>query len=162
MAFLAAIDLFVAVIPTDGLVVSTVLLRPRRWIRTFLFISIGSALGAIALSSLTAVYGEQFLSWLFPNLLASDEWRTTAAFLAKWGAIALFAVSISPLPQQAAVALCGLAHISAPLIFLAVLAGRAAKYGAFAWAASHAPRLLKRFHQVEKEAAEIGATDKSQ
>ena len=49
---LAALDLFIMIIPTDGLLVTSVLVRPKRWVSWFLWVSIGSAVGAAALAAI--------------------------------------------------------------------------------------------------------------
>jgi|GEM_PF-996362 len=141
-AFLAGIDLFIVIVPTEAILVSTVLLRPRRWWVPVLWMSIGSAIGAAALGLVVQGYGEPFIQYFFADALQSEGWQTTAAFLSRYGDWALTLMSAGPLPQQPAVVLCALANMTWGWIFTTVLVGRLAKYILFGWAATHAPRLF--------------------
>jgi membrane protein YqaA with SNARE-associated domain len=155
VALLAAIDLFVAVIPTDGILVTSSLLRPKRWVAMFVSGALGSAVGAAVLSILVNAYGEPFVEWISAGALQSETWVRVADLLNQYGAPALALMAFGPLPQQPAVVLCALAHMPILVIVFAVLAGRGVKYAFFCWAASHAPRLLERFRVAHKETAAI-------
>jgi membrane protein YqaA with SNARE-associated domain len=155
LALLAGIDLFVGFIPTDGVVISSVLLQPKRWIGMFLWASAGSALGALALSLAVHGLGVSVIQPMFHKTLESTTWVSIASFLIDYGAPALALISISPFPQQPAVVLCALAGLPLTPIFLAIFIGRGLKYGLFAWAASHAPKLIEKFKGARREAKEI-------
>lgn len=162
IALLAAADLFIVVVPTDGLVISSVMLRPKRWLAPAVWAGIGSALGALLLGGLSHYYGEDFVRAAFGNeLLESANWARARDFLEKHGVYALALISWSPLPQQPAVILCGLAHMPAMGITLSVLIGRLSKYMLFAWIATHAPRLFKGWVPARKEILELEETRKS-
>jgi len=82
----------------------------------------------------------------------SRSWSQGIEFLHHYGNLGLGLVALGPLPQQPAVALFGLANVPIISIGIAVWLGRSLKYGFFAWAATHAPRLLGRWSKrVEKD-----------
>ncbi len=161
LAGLAFIDLFCAVIPTDGLLISSVLLRPKRWLSMFLWTTTGSGLGAVALSLVVHALGEPLANRLLADAMASPNWIKTTAFLTDHGGWALGAMAFGPLPQQPAVVVCALAQMPLMTIFLAVWIGRGVKYGAFAWAAAYAPDWFKKFGKsASREAKEISQAKK--
>jgi hypothetical protein len=144
LAALAAADLFVGFIPTDALVVSAAMLRPRKWLRSAVIIALGSAVGALALAWAIHVVGDPVLTWLFGTPEGPAEWKDTKAFLERYGAPALALMAGGPLPQQPAVALCSLGGMRLDVIALSVLAGRLIKYCVFAYSATHARRFLRK------------------
>lgn len=145
VAALAAIDLFILIVPTDILLTSSVLLQPRRWISSFLWVSTGSAVGAAVLTALLQYGAAEFLMSHFPAIFHSEGWEGTRGFVQNHGGWALALISVSPLPQQPGVVISALSGMSIGEIFCAVWLGRALKYFTFAWLASHTPRALERF-----------------
>lgn len=164
MGALVFADLFVAFIPSDALVVKTAMLRPRRWLYSALFMTTASALGAVLLGYLSHAYGETFITWLLGDVFRSSEWEWTTKFIDNYGFWAMAFIAISILPQQPGVAICGLAGMPLPLLFLAVWAGRAPKYVLFAYLATKAPdfyeKHLKKY--VEELEAEDAANEKEE
>lgn len=155
VSFLAAVDLFVAVIPTDGILITSVLLRPKRWISTFVWVALGSAFGAFVLALLVQWYGEPLAHYLIHDAMTSPSWESVETFMDRYGSLALFLMSFGPLPQQPAVTLCALAHMPLAEIVFAVVAGRGLKYGVLAWSATHAPRIFERWKSVRTEVQQI-------
>ncbi len=145
VGLLAAIDLFILVIPTDVILTSSVMLQPRRWVTGFLSVSTGSALGALALALLLQSGANDFLTEHFPAIFRSQGWEGLDRFLDLHGFWALALISVSPLPQQPGVVVAALSGMFLWEIFLSVWIGRVVKYALFAWLASHAPETLKRF-----------------
>lgn len=145
ISFLAFADLFVLIIPSDFLLVTYVLMKPKRWIASMFWFSLGSALGAFTLASILHFGGADHIQHWFPSVFESGRWASTAEFVREHGAPALGLISVSILPQQPGVVIAGLSHMSLVEIFAAVFAGRVAKYALFAWLASHAPKQLERF-----------------
>jgi len=155
ISFLAFIDHFVVFIPTDGLLVSAVMLHPRRWIYTFLCLSVGSSLGALVLAALIEWHGLPLLLQISPGLDQTGMWSWTEAFMNQHGIWALFLVAVSPVVQHPAIALAALAKVPLLNIFLVVLAGRLIKYAVISWVASHAPHLVRRLWGVSREVKEV-------
>jgi membrane protein YqaA with SNARE-associated domain len=146
IALLAALDLFVAFIPTDAILISSVLLKRERWLLMAVTVALGSTLGALALSGAARGIGlPLLLEWTpFVKLHASETWSEAERWIAAWGSPGLAFIAVGPLPQQPAVLVCGLSRMPLPAIGLAVFVGRIAKYLFFAWAALRAPRLLQK------------------
>lgn len=155
LALLAALDLFVLVIPTDGLVISATLLRPRRWLSMALVTALGSALGALLLATLIRWRADEIIALFFERALQSPSWIRTETFIEQHGPWALGIIALSPLPQQPAVILTALTHVSLTTLFFSVFVGRMLKFVFFTWSATHAPRLLSKFTGVRKELGKI-------
>ena len=96
----------------------------------------------MALAALSHRYGETFVESILKGSLHGEYWSQASKAITDYGLLGMAAISLSPFPQQPAVALCGLAHLSVPMVGLAVALGRAPKYYAFAYGATHAPRLF--------------------
>lgn len=146
---LAAADLFVMVIPMEAIIVASVMLLPKRWLRVALVSSAGSSLGALALGAFVSEYGRDWAESHFASSLQSSTWQDVAQFLQRYGEWALGLMAFGPLPQQPAVILVALAGASVTWIFLSVLIGRGVKYTLFAWGATHAPKWFERAFSIE-------------
>ncbi len=155
VAFLAFLDHFTIVIPTDGLLVSAVLLNPKRWFSTMLVVTLGSSLGALALAALIEWHGLPLLLKISPGIDGTWMWSWTNEFMDEYGMLAVFAVAISPFMQHPAVALAALAEVPLMKIFGVILLGRTIKYGAVCWVASHMPHLLKKLWGMRDEIQEV-------
>ena len=141
VAVLAALDLFILVIPTDALLVSAVIGKRHRWVGAAVLVAVGSALGALTLAVVVRAFGADLLPSVVPE---SYSVRTTL-LLQHYGALALALISGSPLPQQPGVVLCTLGGMKNGTVFLAVLLGRLVKYLVIAWCAQFSPGWLARF-----------------
>ena len=155
VAALAFFDLFCGVIPIEVFLVSAVVVKPRRWGWAFLLTTSGSALGALFLGALVQWDSSWIMNHLFSSLSRSQSWVQMTEFVSRYGALALGSIAVSPFPQQPAVAIAALSKMPLPVLFVSVWAGRAIKYGFFAWAGSHAPGLVSRWQKPveEKKAA---------
>jgi membrane protein YqaA with SNARE-associated domain len=156
IAVLAAADSFVVIVPTDGLLVSAAMLAPRRWISTALFVSVGSSLGALGLALVLERHGLPWLLYFQPDIQQTSAWIYTDRLMDAWGSWAIFAVSLTPIMQQPAVALAALAGRPMGEIFFAALAGRAVKYGLLAWVSTHAPGVLGKLWGFKGDLEEAG------
>ena len=135
--------MLILIVPTDALLFLAVLIKPKRWISTFIIIAAGSALGAWILALLVNGGGEWIQHQLLPQIFHSPGWEKTEGYIHIHGLWALALFSAGPVPQQPAVVMAALAHISPFMIFLAVLVGRLAKYAFFAWLAFKSPDHFK-------------------
>ncbi len=52
VGLLAALDSFVVIVPTDGLLVGASVLSPKLWVYNAILVTLGSTLGAVALAAL--------------------------------------------------------------------------------------------------------------
>ncbi|MBP9673671.1 MAG: hypothetical protein KBD63_01125 [Bacteriovoracaceae bacterium] len=155
MGFLAAIDHFVIVIPTDGLIVTSAMVDHKRWWKFSLAITIGSTLGALVLAYFFNVYGSHFLEMIVPGIYQTKTWMMTDGWMDRYGIWAIFFVAALPIFQHPAIILGALAGIPLQEMGLAIFAGRALKYSLLGWLASHAPKVLGRFKSVQKEVEEV-------
>ena len=159
IAFIVLIDHFVIFIPSDALLVMSVLAFPRRWVRAWLWVTLGSVFGGLALAWVLQRYGTHFLDWISPGILTSKYWLETDAWVHEYGLWSLLVVSALPIFQHPVIAITALAGHSLLQIGLFMLAGRLLKFGIYSWVASHTPRLLKRFSSVQKEIEEVQQSD---
>src|SRR6185437_10352303 len=80
----------------------------------------------------------------FPSLLRSKQWTRAVPIIQRHGTWGLALISLSPVPQHAAVAIAGLVHLPSPKVFLAVLAGRIPKYLLISWGSIKIPENSSR------------------
>lgn len=146
IAFLAALDFFIVVVPTDLFLISAVFGRPRRWLPISLTIALGSTLGAVILAYVLD-YDQELIHRAFPSVFASSQWAYAERLIEEYGIYAIFFAAVGPLPIQPFVLVGALsAHLSLEGLAISVAAGRVIKFSLFGWIASHAPRLLEKFH----------------
>lgn len=156
IALLSALDNLIIIIPNDGILVASSMLVPKRWALFALSISIGSTLGAIALSLLVENQGLPWVLEFFPAIDKTQMWIWTERFFDKYGLFLVFAVGASPIMQQPVIIVAALANT--PLIELAavIFAGRFVKFNLLAYLASHSPRLLKKMWGMKEELKDAG------
>jgi len=142
IALFSALDAFLLIIPIETLTVPAILIKPRRWFWATLWITTGSALGALALAMVVRWDREFITGHVFQNLFHSKDWHRAEMFMDRHGRWALGAIAAGPLPQQPAVAIAGLARMPLLEIAACVWVGRFLKYGVICWLASHAPRIF--------------------
>ncbi|MGZ6326982.1 MAG: YqaA family protein [Bdellovibrionota bacterium] len=159
IGLLALADLFILIVPTDAILVSAVMLNPRRWIYTALMVALGSSIGAVMLALVLRYHGLPFLLHIYPGIDHSAAWKSAIHLVEQWGAWGLFGIAISPLPQHAAIAVAALTGMNGLVIFGSVMAGRAVKYLFLAWLASHAPKLLGKVWGMQYEIKAIGGLE---
>lgn len=145
LAFIAAADAFLIFIPADVLLISSILLVPQKWVRLFVWLTIGSTISTVLIAMVVEAHGITFITEHFPALMQSSAWTWSDQFMHRYGIWAVFIISISPVMQHPVIALAALAQIPTIEIALLYLLGRGMKYALVAWIASHAPHLLKKF-----------------
>ena len=159
LGFFAFIDLFIMIIPTEGILITTTMLRPKRWWAIALWLCTSSALGALCLAVVSSWFGPPIVQYLFGDISLNQGWLQAEQTIRSYGPWALIAIVISPLPQHPAIVISALAKMPLPLLFAMVWLGRALKYGVFGWMASHAPRMLMKIpgirHEVERIRPEL-------
>ncbi|MEI7970695.1 MAG: hypothetical protein WCJ69_17080 [Betaproteobacteria bacterium] len=138
-AALAWLGTVTGTFPATAVVVPAALLLPRRWSAITLSAALGSAAGATMLVVAFHFLGWKILHGNYPDMATHEGWRQVIHWVETFGVIGLFVVAISPLPQTPALAFFGIARHDYALVFVAILAGKALKYGLFAWAATRFP-----------------------
>lgn len=161
ISFLAGLDNLVVVIPTDGILVSSTMLRPRRWLLFAFFISLGSTLGGMVLAALVQIHGLPWILDFYPDINTTSSWTMTESFFDRYGLLLVFAVAATPLMQQPTVILAALANTPLEKIAITVFIGRLIKYIIMSYIASHAPKLLTKLWGVQEELEEVGITEKT-
>jgi len=126
-------------LPFATVLVASVLAAPKRWRAVAIWSSVGTALGGLVLYLVFHHLGWLQFAERYPEIAASRAWLQASAWLSEWGLYSLFAIAALPLPQTPAVAFAALASLSPFGVFAALLLGKLAKYGLYAWGASRFP-----------------------
>jgi len=161
LGLLAALDHLIIIIPTDGLLVTSILAAPKRWLSFVLWLTLGSVLGGTLLATFIQTYETPFLEWVSPGIHLTEYWKLTDSWVEEYGLWALFTIAALPIFQHPVIAITALAGLPLYQIALFMLGGRIIKYGVFGWLASHAPQALLRMKSVRKELEEIVVTNTS-
>jgi len=156
IAGLSAIDNFIVIIPNDGILISSAMLVPRRWVLFAVAITIGSTIGGLSLAALVEYQGLPWVEATFPALVSSVTWQWTDHFFDEYGLVVVFIVGLAPVAQQPAVVLAALAGTPLAELTAAIGLGRLFKFMAMAYLGSHAPRVLGRFWGMKDELEEVG------
>ena len=156
IGLLAALDNLLIIIPTDGILVSSTMLRTKSWILFAVSISVGSTLGAMALAAVVELKGLPWILEVYPGLDESLSWTWTMQFFEKYGMFLVFFVAATPLMQHPAVILASLANTPLMKLAIVILSGRMLKYLIMGYIASHAPRLLKKMWGLGSELEDAG------
>jgi membrane protein YqaA with SNARE-associated domain len=153
---LAAIDNLVLVIPNDGILISSSMLTPKRWLYLSFCTALGSTVGALMLALVVQIYGLDIILKFAPNIQQSESWIWTFNFFSQYGLLLVFFVAATPLVQQPAVILATLAGNPLWSLLLVIFIGRGLKFMLMSWVASHAPGLLKKMWGLKSEMKEVG------
>ncbi|MCK6598920.1 MAG: hypothetical protein L6Q37_11190 [Bdellovibrionaceae bacterium] len=159
IALLAAADNLVVIVPTDGILISSTMMHPKKWIQNAFAISIGSSIGAMILAAIVEIHGLPWILEFYPQINQNSTWTTTEVFFNQYGLLLVFAIAITPLMQQPTIILAALANTSLWKLALVVFTGRFLKYLIMSYIASHAPKLLTKLWGVQEELEEVGITD---
>ncbi len=152
---LTFLDFFVVFVPSDGIIVASAVARPKKWFTLGVAMALGSLIGGVFMAELSRHYGESFITWISPGLLNSEAWEMAETWLENHGIWALFLIAASPLAQQPSVLLAGLTDMPITHIGIAIGSGRLLKFLAYAWIASHTPKLLKKIPALSGELEEL-------
>lgn len=157
-ALLAALDIFVLLVPTDGLLITYVWAKPKEWIKSFIVITIGSALGALAMAVVIRYFGEGAIQhWLS----GQETWVDMTHWIDTHGVWAMVLISGGPFPLQPGVILAALSGMSLSAIFFSTLGGRLIKYALFAYLSVKMPHILNKSRFIRHEIEEAQGDDKA-
>ena len=140
VCLLAALDVFVWVIPTDLLLISFVLLRPNKWVSAFIWVSLGSALGALSLGFIFHYFSDFALA----HFSFMEGWDRTVQWIEEYGAPAVGLCAAGPAPIVVCAGIAGFMKVPLLMIFLASWAGRLLKYSVFSFLASYVPHVFNK------------------
>lgn len=156
IGILAALDNLVIIIPNDGILVASSMLAPKRWAIFAICISIGSTVGAVALSLLTEHQGLPWILEFFPGIDQTRTWMWTESFFDKYGLYVVFVVGLSPIMQQPIIILSALAHTPLGEQTAIFFAGRFIKFNLMAYLGSHSPKLLNKIWGIKGDLKDAG------
>jgi membrane protein YqaA with SNARE-associated domain len=155
LAALSAVDLFVLVIPAEGIMVASTFALPRRWFLIALGTTTGSALGAMALAAVLLAHGGSAIEWFSPGIHGTSSWKFAEQWMNQYGVWALLGLSATPMLVVPLVVLASLSGLPVMEVGAAVFAGRMARNSLYTYLASHAPRVLLRFKSINKEVGAV-------
>ena len=161
IGILAFLDSFLVFIPTDSIMISSVLLKPKKWVNYAFFTSIGSTIGALLLFYIVESYGLPWLLDVYPGLNRGDIWVWSEVFFKKYGLFLVFFVAVTPLFQQPAVILASLAHTPFLVMLAVIFSGRIIKYLTMAYISSHSPRLFSKLWGPPTEFIEASSVNQN-
>lgn len=161
IGLLSALDNIILVIPNDGILISSSMLVPKRWLSLAIHVALGSTLGAMALAALVEIQGLPWILEIYPSISESRVWTLSNTFFNQYGLLVVFLVAVTPIMQQPVIIFASLANT--PLLDLAVVVftGRLIKFLIMAYVGSHAPRYLKKMWGLKSELEEVGVKTKS-
>ena len=150
-SLLAGLDLFLVVLPIDPLVIACTFLRPKRWISCAVGFTIGSTIGALALSMALVSGLEPWLQAQAPELFSGPHVSQVLAWIHQYGFWPVVLNAALPVPQTPLIAAAAFAGLAPVKVAAAYALGRAVKYGILCGIVSRAPHLLARWKIVPPE-----------
>jgi membrane protein YqaA with SNARE-associated domain len=142
-----------AAYPVSAVIVTAVMLSPRRWLRLSLACATGSALAGAVIVGVSHILGYNEIHHLFPKLLSVETWNEGARWVGEYGVWAIFGVGASPLPQMPLLIFFGIVDDRIGEAFLALLGGKVLKYGLIAWVTQHFPERFAFFRRINGQSA---------
>ena len=156
IAILALLDNFIVIIPNDGILISSAMLKPKRWIVFAVAVAIGSAVGAVALAALVEFKGLEYILNIYPGLTKTSSWVWSDNFFKTYGLVVVFLVAVTPFVQQPAIILASLAQVPIVELAAAIFIGRLIKFLIMAYVGARAPDLLSKLWGVRGELEDVG------
>lgn len=156
LGFLALIDYFIIVIPTDGILISSTMLKPKRWVYLAFCVAIGSTIGALLLFYLTQALGLTWILDIYPNINKGQIWILMENFFDQYGLLLVFVIAATPLIQQPVVILAALTQTPLLPFLISILIGRLIKSLIISFIGSHTPHLLSKLWGIKNELNEVG------
>jgi membrane protein YqaA with SNARE-associated domain len=156
LGLLALLDNLIIVIPNEGILISSSMVIPKRWVIFATSVAIGSTMGALLIVGIVKLEGLPIILKFFPAINETHLWSLTLKFFVQYGLLLIFVVGLTPFSQQPAVILAGLADTSFSKLVMAIFFSRLIKFSLMAYIATHAPRYLMKFWGIKKELIEVG------
>ncbi|MFA6236287.1 MAG: VTT domain-containing protein [Bacteriovorax sp.] len=156
LILLSMLDVLVIVIPADGILVSSSMLKKKRWPFFALSVAIGSTLGALLLFFLVDYYGLGKILEFYPGINQSHAWNWTLKFFNQYGLLVVFLVGLTPFSQQPVLLMAALSELAFVPLVTAIFFSRIIKFSVMAYIATRAPRMLKKIWGVKNELKDAG------
>ena len=138
-----------AAYPVTAVIVTAVLLSPRRWHVLSLGCALGSALSGALIVGIAHMLGYNEIHHWFPEMTSGELWADASSWIGEYGVWAIFGVGASPLPQMPLLIFFGIVDDRIMEAFLALFGGKVLKYGLVAWVTQHFPERLKFFKRAK-------------
>ena len=137
-----------AAYPVTAVIVTAVMMAPRRWLTLSAACSLGSALAGAVVVGVSHMLGYNEIHHLFPNLISAETWAEASHWIGDYGVWAIFGVGASPLPQMPLLIFFGIVDDRIFEAFVALFAGKLIKYTIVAWVTQHFPEKLGFFKRI--------------
>jgi membrane protein YqaA with SNARE-associated domain len=137
-----------AAYPVTAVIVSAVMMAPRRWLTLSAACSLGSAAAGAVVVGVAHLLGYNEIHHLFPNLISPETWADASRWIGEYGVWAIFGVGASPLPQMPLLIFFGIVDERILEAFIALFAGKLIKYTLVAWVTQHFPEKLSFFKRI--------------
>lgn len=149
------LDHYVIVVPVLGMLVSSILLAPQKWLKLSIWGAVGSALGATSIGWVAHEFGLSLIHNYYPSVMQSGVWTWAESFFTRHGIWVIFVSGVSPIAQQPAVIVSAIA--GAPILEIGgiLLVGKLIKFIFIGALASYAPQYLTSFRSVRQEVEEL-------
>lgn len=135
-------------VPFASMLITAVLIAPRRWIWIALASSVGAALGAALLYVVFHHLGWARLFELYPDVVRSAAWSDATRWLTRYGTVSLLLIAALPLPLTPALMFAAIHPLPVVHVLLALWAGKLAKYLVYAWLAWVFPARVLRYGHI--------------
>ena len=145
IGLLSFLDVFLIIVPSDSILLSSTLLNPKRWLTFAIYMTIGSTLGLLILVLILEYNGIESILNYYPALKNSTSWLWTQKFFGAYGLILVFVIAATPLAQQPSVILAVLAGISTLPLITVIFLGRLLKFVLISYVAVKAPKYIEKF-----------------
>ena len=137
-----------AAYPVTAVIVTAVMMAPRRWLTLSAACSLGSALAGAVVVGVSHMLGYNEIHHLFPHLISAETWAEASRWIGDYGVWAIFGVGASPLPQMPLLIFFGIVDDRIFESFVALFAGKLIKYTIIAWVTQHFPEKLRFFKRI--------------
>ena len=137
-----------AAYPVTAVIVTAVIMAPRRWLKLSAACALGSAAAGAVVVGVAHLLGYNEIHHLFPNLISPATWAEASRWIGDYGVWAIFGVGASPLPQMPLLIFFGIVDDRILEAFIALFAGKLIKYTLVAWVTQHFPEKLSFFKRI--------------
>lgn len=155
IAVLTFLDIFVLFIPTDAILISSVLIQPKRWKQFVFAVALGAIISAIVLAFIVRQHGMPWLLDHYPQLMNSGLWLKLQGYFNEYGLWVILAVAMTPLSQQPTISLGALSDIHFMSLISVVSLGRFIKNLILGYVCIKAPHLLHKMWGLGHEMKSI-------
>lgn len=156
IGFLSIIDNLIMIIPNDGILISSSMMVPKRWLTFAFSVAIGNTIGALIVTKLASTQGLPWILDLYTGIDQTHMWIWTLKVFEEYGLYLVFAIGLTPFMQQPVLILSGLALTPFYKLLIVIFLSRLIKFTAMAYIGTHAPKLLTKLYGDKTELRDAG------